>query len=674
LCVKSRWVGAEKLPVCFDSYSGQPIHVDDLIRMINKLINNRTLAVVHDLFAIPLAWFGAYWLRFNLEAVPPEQLSTAVDLSAIVLLIQAIAFRHYGLYRGVWRFASVPDLVRICKAVLMGMAFSAVTIFLVTRMEGVPRSVFPLYGLLLITLLGSSRLLVRWSKDRGIYTAECKKLLIVGAGKAGEMLVRDLLRSRAECYLPVGFVDDSIAKRGREIHGVRVLSACDEMIDLVERLSVDLIVLALPSAQSSDMRRLVGLCEKTGVPFRTLPPIDQLMSGQVTVNQLREVSIDDLLGREPVALDWDAIELELQGKKVLVTGAGGSIGSELCRQIVRLRPAHLILLDASEFNLYSIETELLGDYPGLKLSRCLNDVVDEVAIEKVFADTHPDVVFHAAAYKHVPMLEDQLREAARNNIQGTRTMADMADRFECEAFVMISTDKAVNPANVMGTSKRAAEIYCQNLNQRSQTRFVTVRFGNVLGSAGSVVPLFAKQIRAGGPVTVTHREITRYFMTIPEACQLILQASIMGKGGEIFVLDMGEPVKISYLAEQMIRLSGKVPGEDIAITYTGLRPGEKLYEELFHEKEALQSTGHAKILLARHRGFAWERLREIMDQLHAACARYDEPALRVLMKELVPEWHSGADTTAAGDEQGHDGALLPGKAPETAAKESPTLH
>ena len=645
---------------------------DNRGRMASKLINNRILAIFHDLATIPAAWFGAYWLRFNLGIIPGEYLSAAIETLAVVVVVQAIAFRYFGLYRGVWRFASMPDLIRIAKAVLVGMAFSAVTIFLVTRMEGVPRSVFPLYGLLLIGLLGGSRFLVRWSRDRGIYTGDCKKLIIVGAGKAGEMLVRDLLRNREECYQPVGFVDDNIVKQGGEIHGVRVLSSCDEMIDLVEQLEVDLIVLALPSAKSKDMRRLVGLCEKTGVPFRTLPPLDRLMSGQVTVNQLREVSIDDLLGREPVSLDWDAIELELKGKKVLVTGAGGSIGSELCRQIARLRPASLILLDSSEFNLYTIEMELLKAYPKLKISRCLNDVVDKAAMDRVFSSAMPDVVFHAAAYKHVPMLEDQIREAARNNIQGTRTMADIADRYACEAFVMISTDKAVNPANVMGTSKRAAEIYCQNLNQRSQTRFVTVRFGNVLGSAGSVVPLFRKQIESGGPVTVTHREITRYFMTISEASQLILQASIMGKGGEIFVLDMGEPIKISYLAEQMIRLSGKVPGEDIAIVYTGLRPGEKLYEELFHEKEALQSTDHTKILLARHRNLEWERLNKIMDQLHAACADYDEHALRVLMKELVPEW--SAYVSDADPDAGQDVVIIPGDDPDASATDSPTIH
>ena len=631
-------------------------------------ISNRRLAILHDLFMIPVAWIGAYWLRFNLGMIPGFYLESALENLLIVLVFQGAVFRYFGLYRGVWRFASLPDLIRIGKAVVVGIAFSATILFITTRMDGVPRSVFPLYGLLLISLLGVSRFLVRWSKDRGMYDENAKRVLIVGAGRAGEMLVRDLLRTKDELYQPVGFVDDSMAKQGREIHGVRVLGACDEIIDFSDRLQINLIVLAIPSADSANMRRLVGLCEKTGVPFRTVPPLDRLMSGQVDISQLRAVLIDDLLGREPVSLDWEAIEQELTGKRVLVSGAGGSIGSELCRQIARLTPSHLILLDSSEFNLYSIENELLKSFPQIAMTRWLNDVVDEVAIEKIFRHSRPEIVFHAAAYKHVPMLEDQVREAAMNNILGTRRMAEFADRFACEAFVMISTDKAVNPANVMGTSKRAAEIFCQNLDQRSATRFVTVRFGNVLGSAGSVVPLFRQQIESGGPVTVTHREITRYFMTIQESCQLILQASIMGKGGEIFVLDMGEPVKISYLAEEMIRLSGKVPGEDIDIIYTGLRPGEKLYEELFHEKEALQSTTHEKILLARYREFDWERLNELMDAIELACSEYDEERVRSIMKKLVPEW-SGCHA-----EPSHETIALT-QQDETASELGvPTLH
>jgi FlaA1/EpsC-like NDP-sugar epimerase len=585
----------------------------------------------------------------------------------VVVLVQAIAFHYFGLYRGVWRFASLPDLIRILQAVLVGVVFSAIAMFLISRMGGVPRSVLPLYGILLVALLGSSRMMVRWSKDRTLYRGESKRVLIVGAGKAGEMLVRDLLRTKDEVYEPVGFVDDSITRWGRELHGVRVLGACDEIAELTDRLDVDLIVLAIPSANSRQMRRLVSLCEKTGVPFRTLPPIDRWMSGEVRLNQLREVSIDDLLGREPVSLDWNAIGLGIEGKKVLVTGAGGSIGSELCRQIARLNPAHLTLLDNCEFNLYSIELELVTCFPRLKIGLCLNDVVDQSAIQHLFKSVGPEIVFHAAAYKQVPMLEDQVREAVKNNIQGTRTIAEAADRFGCESFVMISTDKAVNPANVMGASKRAAEIFCQNLNKRSQTRFITVRFGNVLDSAGSVVPLFRQQIAAGGPVTVTHREITRYFMTIPEACQLILQASAMGHGGEIFVLDMGQPIKISYLAEQMIRLSGKVPGEDIEVIYTGLRPGEKLYEELFHEKEALQSTPHEKILLAKHREFDWQRLTGILDGIEIASNAYDQSTIRSLLNQMVPEWDGYTL-------EQHKVASLPAEVKSVSGAETPVLH
>ncbi len=606
--------------------------------MIRRIINNRSLAIFHDLVMIPVAWLGAYWLRFNMGSIPEQFLHAALQALVIVAIVQAVAFRFFGLYLGVWRFASLPDLIRILKAILVGAAASAVLLFLTTRMEGVPRSILPLYVLLLVSLLGGARLFVRWSKDHRIHNGDGKRVLIVGAGQSAEMLVRDLLRSRDEVYEPVGFVDDAPGRQGREIHGVRVLGSCEEITDFVERLDVDFIVLAVPSASAAQMRRLVGLCNKAGVPFRTLPPMDQLMAGQVTVNKLREVSIDDLLGREPVSLDWQAVASGLRGRRVLVTGAGGSIGSELCRQIAELKPDQIALVDNSEFNLYAIEAELRRKFRGLKIRRSLASVVDQPAMEKFVERVRPEIIFHAAAYKHVPMLEDKVRDAVQNNILGTKQMAEIADRHGCKAFVMISTDKAVNPANVMGASKRAAEIFCQNLDRRSTTRFITVRFGNVLGSAGSVVPLFNEQIKSGGPVTVTHREITRYFMTIPESCQLILQASVMGRGGEIFVLDMGEPIKISFLAEQMIRLSGKVPGEDIEIIYTGLRPGEKLFEELFHEKEALQSTRHSKILLARYRKVEWGYLNDVMEQMHGACADYDETRLQILLKDLVPEW------------------------------------
>ncbi|MHB8535991.1 MAG: polysaccharide biosynthesis protein, partial [Sulfuricaulis sp.] len=409
---------------------------------------------------------------------------------------------------------------------------------------------------------------------------------------------------------------------------------------LVTLLGSDLIVIALPSATARQIRRIVEICETTKLPFRILPEMQDIVSGRASIKDLRDVKIEDLLGREPVSLDWRAITEANRGKTILVTGGGGSIGAELCRQIARLMPARLIVLERSEFNLYSIDMELRRELPGLPLVSLLGDVNDAVQVEHIMRVYSPAVIYHAAAYKHVPMLEDQARAAMSNNVLGTRTVARLADKYGCESFVMVSTDKAVNPANIMGASKRVAEMYCQGLNARSKTRFITVRFGNVLGSSGSVIPLFQQQIAQGGPVTVTHPEIQRYFMTIAEACQLILQAGVIGRGGEIFVLDMGEPVKIAYLAEQLIRLSGKTPGEDIEIEYTGLRPGEKLYEELFHDAEKLAETSHPKILLAHCRQRDREELEKNFDAIQQACDQGDETALKDIMVELVPE-HTG---------------------------------
>lgn len=608
---------------------------------IGRMLRNPLVAFLHDLMMIPAAWFGAYWLRFNMEAVPPEYWGVALNWFPLVFLAQAGACLYFQLYRGHWRFASIPDLIRVINAVLLATLLVVTVIFAATRLDMIPRSVFPLYVVLLVGLLGSPRLVYRWFKDRRLYVGEGKRVLVVGAGRAGDMLVRDMFRDTARTLVPVGFVDDKPRKVGMDIQGVRVLGSTEEIPDLVAQYAIDLIILALPSAPSKEMRRIVGYCEQSGVPFRTLPRFQDLVEGRVAINALRDVGIDDLLGREAITLDWAGINAELNGKRVLVTGAGGSIGSELCRQVAKIGPETLILFEHGEFNLFEIERELRKQYPKLSLEVCLGDVTDAVLVDQVLAKFRPQVIFHAAAYKHVPMLEHQVRQAARNNVLGTRTLALTADRHGVEAFVMISTDKAVNPANVMGASKRVAEIFCQNLDRRSDTRFITVRFGNVLGSAGSVVPLFREQLRAGGPLTVTHPEMIRYFMTIPEACQLILQAGAMGKGGEIFVLDMGEPVKITYLAEQMIRLAGREPGKDVEIVYTGLRPGEKLFEELFHEKE-LSGTAHQKILLAQARPVDWDYLQQRMQRLDEACQVYDEPAIMALIRELVPEMQAPA--------------------------------
>lgn len=620
------------------------------MKAIISYLRLRTAIFAHDLLMVPIAWFGAYWLRFNLGPIPEGYLNQALILLPVIAVAQGGMFWYFGLYRGIWRFASIPDLVRILKAVTAGVVIAAAASFILTRLQGVPRSVFILDGILLVLLLGGPRFIYRLFKDHNLYqwikdrnlsaNAERKNALIVGAGKAGETLARDLLRDSSGSYLPTAFVDDDRAKIRKEIHGIPVAGSCYELPQVVARLGIELIIIALPSATSRQIRRIVEICETTGLPFRILPQMQDLISGKASLKDLRDVRIEDLLGREPVELDWRAITEATHGKTVLVTGGGGSIGAELCRQLARLRPAQLIILDRSEFNLYSIDLELRQSLPDLSLTSLLVDINDRAQMEKILRAYGPAVIYHAAAYKHVPILEDQARAAVSNNVMGTRVVADLADKFGCESFVLVSTDKAVNPANVMGASKRVAEMYCQGLNTRSKTRFITVRFGNVLGSSGSVIPLFQQQIAQGGPVTVTHPEIMRYFMTIPEACQLILQAGVIGRGGEIFVLDMGEPVKISYLAEQLIRLSGKTPGEDIEIVYTGLRPGEKLYEELFHDAEKLAETSHPKILLAHCRLMDKGMLEKSFDAMQQFCEEGDEAGLRSRLAELVPE-HTG---------------------------------
>ncbi|MCR4301102.1 MAG: polysaccharide biosynthesis protein [Sulfuricaulis sp.] len=569
-------------------------------------------------------------------------------------------FWYFGLYRGIWRFASIPDLARILKAVGASVVLAAAASFIFTRLEGVPRSVFFLDGILLVLLLGGPRFIYRCLKDHSLYqwiherrldaNAEQKKALIVGAGKAGEMFVRDLLRDLTGPYRPTAFVDDDTRKVGKEIHGIPVVGTCDEIPGTVTRLRIDLIIIALPAATSRQIRRIVEICETTGLPFRILPQLQDLVSGRASLKDLRDVRIEDLLGREPVTLDWQAITEATRGQTVLVSGGGGSIGAELCRQIGSLNPGRLIIVDRSEFNLYSIDMELQNNIPELSKIALLADINDTVQMDKIMRTYSPAVVYHAAAYKHVPILENQARAAVVNNVLGTRVMANLADKYGCRSFVMVSTDKAVNPANVMGASKRVAEMYCQGMNAKSNTRFITVRFGNVLGSSGSVIPLFQKQIASGGPVTVTHPEIMRFFMTISEACQLIMQAGVIGKGGEIFVLDMGEPVNISYLAEQLIRLSGKTPGEDIEIVYTGLRSGEKLYEELFHDAEQLTETSHPKILLAQCRLMDKVTLDESFNAMQHACEEGNDAILRVMLAKLVPE-HTGLVTTSHGTEK-----------------------
>ncbi|MBN8726400.1 MAG: polysaccharide biosynthesis protein [Xanthomonadales bacterium] len=620
--------------------------------MLRKLIagiHPRLAVVLHDMLMVWIAWTLVSMIRWAL-APNPQPVSLFGAEAWLVLGAQGLIFWWTGLYRGLWRFASVPDIWNIARACLFGALAVAVTLFLYNRLVTVPRTVLAVYPLLLAVLLGGPRLLYRYWKDSRIdfgTAGRGARVLVLGAGKAGDALVRDLKREGR--YIPVAFLDDNPKLRGSRLHGIPVLGTLDQLRQIARQTAAEMIVIAMPAATKAEMHRAVDLCEASRLPFRTVPRLEDVVAGRSSFNELKEVAIEDLLGREPVHLDWTAIRTRLAGRRVLVTGGGGSIGAELCRQVARLGAESLTVLEQCEFNLYSIGHELQRDFPDLVFNGWLGDCGDAMTTERVFAAAHPEIVFHAAAYKHVPLLQGQIREAVRNNVLATRVMAEAADRYGAGSFVLISTDKAVNPTSVMGACKRVAEIFCQNFAQRSATRFITVRFGNVLDSAGSVVPLFREQIRAGGPLTVTHPEITRYFMTIPEACQLILQAAVLGQGGEIFALDMGEPVRIRDLAEQMIRLAGHTGESGLQIVYTGLRPGEKLFEELFHPQERYSDTGHAKIFLAQPRSMPWNQLAAQLRQCEAAVRDFDEPRLKRLLEQLLPEFASGGAAQDAGN-------------------------
>lgn len=608
-----------------------------LLRKLVGVIHPRMAVVIHDLLVAALAWWIAKMLRYALR--PDEIVSFHLLELPIVLSVQGLVFRWTGLYKSVWRFASLPDLWNIARAVVAGTFAIYICLFLYDRLAGVPRSVLLLYPGLLALFLGTPRLLYRYWKDSRselLHNQTVKRVLIVGADRAGEVLARDLHRDSR--YAVVGFVDDKASLRGANINGRPVLGRLDQLPDVAREASVNMLLIALPGASTTEMRRIVALCDATDLPYRTVPRLEDVVAGRAHFNEIKEVAIEDLLGRDAVELDWTAIRETLSAKRVLITGGGGSIGAELCRQVARLGAHSLTVVEQSEYNLYRICQEIRADFPELIFDGLLANCGDVAAMRKAFADAQPQVVFHAAAYKHVPMLQGQLRTAFRNNVLCTKVVADAAQEFGVECFVLISTDKAVNPTSVMGACKRVAEIYCQNLNSHTTTRFMTVRFGNVLDSAGSVVPLFRRQIREGGPVTVTHPEISRYFMTIPEACQLILQTASIGEGGEIFALDMGEPVKIRDLAEQMIRLAGKKPGSEVPIIYTGLRAGEKLFEELFHPLENYSATTHAKIFLAQHREVSWELLQALLAKASEAVEEFNEEELRRCVSNLLPSF------------------------------------
>lgn len=593
------------------------------------------LAILHDLFAVAIAWLLAFWLRFNLEI--PEAFREQAWASVLwVVPIYGAIFYVAGLYRGVWRYASLPDLQRIILAV--GVAALAVPATLFMLQFAVPRSVLVMSPVLLVVIMGGSRLAYRGWKEKRLglaLAAGLEPVVVLGATEAAASLVKDLARSPQ--WRVIGIFDDNPALHHRQIHGARVYGAISDLPSMQQRLKAKRAIIAMPESDHAARRRAVAAAQAAGLKVMTVPSFDDLVSGRVTVSQIRNVELDDLLGRDPVELDTTGLQEWLGRRVVLITGAGGSIGSELCRQIARYKPQRILLLDNSEYSLYTIEQEFIRRFPDVDISSVIGDVKDSGRMNQLLRMFRPTVVFHAAAYKHVPLVESgNTWQAVLNNVLGTRVMAEASIANGVEKFVLISTDKAVNPTNVMGATKRLAELLCQALHSAGSTRFVIVRFGNVLGSTGSVIPKFREQIAAGGPVTVTHPEITRFFMSIPEAVQLVLQAGLTSRGEEIVVLDMGEPVKIADLARDMIRLSG-FDENDIKIVFTGLRPGEKLYEELLAADENSLPTPHPKLRIAKARPAPPELLNELAAWL-ARSTLPDDAAVRSELARWVPEY------------------------------------
>lgn len=564
-------------------------------------------AFFYDVVAAIAAMHIAFSLRFNFD-IPPDFSATMLKTISWAVPIQIAIFILNGLYKGVWRFASIPDLKRIVVAIGLSSVVIVAVLYMVKPTGVVPRSVLVLDPILLLLLAGGGRLAYRAWKDHKLYSLTATKgqpVLVLGSGEAAIGLLKSLARSQEWCV--VGILDNDRTMHDRQLFGVRVMGAFHDMARLASALGVKHIIFATPQHTNAERREVVRMANESGLTVLTVPTFDELMSGKVSVSKVRRVDVEDLLGRDKVVLDTHGLHSLIEGRAVLVSGAGGSIGSELCRQIIKYEPQLLICLDISELALYKLEQELHDHVPGINVKFVVGDVRQEKRIRSIIGKYKPSVIFHAAAYKHVPMMEsDNVSEALQNNVYGTYILAKIAKEAHVEKFVMVSTDKAVNPTNVMGASKRLAEMVCQGLQEKAGTRFVIVRFGNVLGSSGSVIPKFREQIAKGGPITVTHPEITRYFMSIPEAAQLVMQAGLMGTGAEIFVLDMGESVRIVDLAKDMIKLSG-LHEDEIEIQFTGLRPGEKLYEELLADDEHTLPTHHEKlrIAVARTADSAW---------------------------------------------------------------------
>lgn len=612
-----------------------------LIEKNQFLVIKRIFLVVYDIIAVIVASMLALVIRFegNYTAIPRAYIVKSLQYAPVIIIVTAVVFYGLRLYSSLWTFAGAPELINITFAcALSALAQMTVMVLFDVRM---PRSYYILYGVALWMLVFLSRF-----SYRGIRTlikrqesgAATSRVMIVGAGAAGNLLVKEIRNSNHVSKRVVCIIDDDKSKEGSYLHGVKVMGNRQNIPELVKQCRIDEIIIAMPSAPAKEIKEILDVCKETGCDLKRLPGVYQLVNGEVGISKLKEVDVNDLLGREPVKVDLSAIMDYVAGKVVLVTGGGGSIGSEICRQVAGHNPKMLVLVDIYENTTYDIQNELKNRFPDLNLVVLIASVRNTKRMDMIFETYRPDIVYHAAAHKHVPLMEDSPNEAVKNNVLGTWKVVQAADKWKVKRFVMISTDKAVNPTNIMGATKRICEMIIQTYNSRSQTEFVAVRFGNVLGSNGSVIPLFKRQIEQGGPVTVTHPDIIRYFMTIPEAVSLVLQAGAYAKGGEIFVLDMGEPVKIADLARNLILLSGHKPGEDIQIIYTGLRPGEKLYEEMLMHEEGLQDTENKLIHIGKpikmdedHFMMQLENLKDYVVQ---------EPTdIRNWVKEIVPTYH-----------------------------------
>ncbi len=626
-----------------------------------RLHKNFFIILVMDLLVLIGSLYAALSIRFEFN-VPTDFQTILSRALPYILIIKLTCFYFLDLYRGMWRYTSISDLLNVIKATSVSSLIVIAFILFSSRFEGYSRSVFIIDWCLNVFLISAVRLGVRYyferfpgdkrdSKSnvpsRGIFSKkalEIKNLLIIGAGDCGEKIYREIRDNAILQYKVVGFLDDHPTKLGMKIHGITIRGAINELDVIARKVKADEALIAIPSANAEQMRRIVNHCRQSNIKFKTVPGIGEMINGGMSINNIREVDYRDLLGREIIQLDEEGIDDYLKDQRVLITGAGGSIGSELCRQICRFKPKKMVLFERAESPLYDIELELKQKHEDIEVVPLLGDIQDLHQIEIAFENFKPHTIFHAAAYKHVPMLELQPWKAIENNIKGTLNLVDTANKYKVERFVFVSTDKAVRPTNVMGATKRVSEMLVQSQNAQrpsNTTRFMIVRFGNVVGSVGSVVPLFKRQVKKGGPVTVTHPDVTRYFMTIPEACQLILQAGALGngKGVEIFLFDMGTPIRIADMAKDLIRLSGFEPGVDMEIKYVGLRPGEKLYEELITEGEGIVPTSHKKIMVLQGKNPGYEILIKHIHDLAQLSKQQDAQKIKEKLKEIVPEYH-----------------------------------